>query len=370
MTEFDELLQPYLSLFSGCKNPLAFFDSTLKCTGERGGLFVTGENLLSFVREPVPNPMHELTEASVYKDDRFWCCRIMPVKNSAGESEAYICEFISADAARSMSERADIASKLLPLFNAVEYNSAKIWKNTEKLRTAMRSGGNFEQLSGVLEIEAAMSNISAVCTNAYEYADMLSGSQNAASIDAGSLCRRLGEQCNAALAKCGRRIEVLIEPDDLTIYADSRRAAVALVNAVQNALLYSPRDTEPIMAVYRTKFRSREFVEIRITNENVMFTSRDFKDKVDINFSYQRLGFGVPIIERFARASGGRFSMNDENGRVVVTLTLPAAPAEYGSEIRLNSPSFTDYSTGVPELAEIMMREVVQFFGEKSEVHS
>ena len=367
---YDELLKPYLSLFSGCGSPLVCFDSTLKCVWQSGGVFAVGDNLMSYLREPVPDPMHELTEASVYKDDKFYCCRIMPVKNEAGESDAYICELIGKEAARGIAERSDSLSDILPLYNAVEYNTAAVWKSAEKLRGALIGSRDYDSLSDVLEIEKAMSNISAACGNAFEYISMMYGSFSAVRIDAGALCRSLAEQCNAALAKCGRRIEPLIEPDDLTIYADSRRTVVALVNAVQNALLYSPRDSEPILAVYRRDIRGRSFVEIRLSNENIMFTSRDFKEKVDINFSYQRLGYGIPIIKRFAKACGGSFSMEDEGGRVVVTLTLPAAEEEFGSGLTLKSPEYCFYNTGVPDFTEIMMREVVQFFGEKEETHS
>lgn len=370
MINYNELLKPYLCLFSGSENPLAFLDSTLKCVGERGGVFRVGDNLLSFVREAIPNPMHDLTETSLYIKDKFWCCRIMPVKNAAGESDAYICELISFESARTISEKADLASQVLPVFNAVEFNSAKVWDNTDKLRKELREKGDFSSLSKVYEIEAAMANISSVSKNTFEYFNRSYDDQHFTEIDAGALIRWLGGRCNAALAKCGRRIEVITELEDLLIFADSRRAIVALVNAIQNAMLYSPVDTEPILAVYRAKYNGAYFVEIRITNENIMFTSRDFKDKVDINFSYQRLGYGIPIIKRFVQASHGRFSMEEENGKVILTMSLPAVPEKRGPICRLNSPEYVGYTTGTPDLTDILMREVVMFFGEKEELHS
>lgn len=359
-----DLIRPYISLFSGGSDPLICLDSTLKCVWERGGVFSVGDDLLSYVNGSIPNPMHDLTEACVCRDERSYCCRIMPIKNAAGESDAYICELLTSQRARSIGERADSVSDLLPLYNAVEYNSACVWKSAEKLRERFMQGGDYSNLSEALEIEKAMSNISAVCGNAFRYAEMLSDRGTTVRIDAGALCRKLGERCNAALAKCGRRIEVLIEPEDLTIYADSRRAVVALVNAVQNAMLYSPRDSEPIMAVYHSRQSGRDFVEIRLTNENVMFTAGDFKNNVDINFSSQRLGYGIPIIKRFASVCGGRFSMEDKDGKVIVTITLPAAGDSFGPLVTLNSPELGHYTTGKPDFTDVMMSEVVQFFGE------
>lgn len=364
-----DLFKPYYGLFSGSKDPVAYLDRGFVCVRETGGVLAVGENLLTYLREAVTNPVQTLTEVTMYKDERFFCCRIMPVKNESGESAAYICEFIGSESARSISERADCASDILPMFNSVEHNSSVIWRNAEKLHTSFQESGDYKRLAEVLEIELAMSNITSVWSNAYEYLNMLYSSQNKVVIDAGALCRALSERCNAALAKCGRRIEAVIEPENLTIFADSRRTVAALVNAVQNALLYSPRDSEPILAVYRAERDGRSYVDIRLTNENIMFTSKDFKEQVDINFCNQRLGFGIPLIKRFAKVCGGSFSMNDENGRVVVTLSLPAA-GEFADGRAFKSPYFSDYCTGIPDFTDIKLREVVQFFGEKEEIHS
>lgn len=360
---YEELLKPYFSLFSGSRNPVVYLNSDFVCVKETGGVMAVGENLISYLREPVTNPVANLTEVILYKNDYFYCCRIMPVRNNTGKIEAYICELVDSESARIISERADCASDILPLYNSVEYNSTVIWKSAEKLRSQLQENGDFKVLSEVLQIELAMSEIISVWSNAYEYMNMQYSSQNKTVIDAGGLCRALAERCNAALAKCGRRIDTIIEPESLFIYADSRRTIAALVNAVQNALLYSPRDSEPILAVYRTEKDGKAYVEIRLTNENIMFTSQDFKERFDINFCNQRLGFGIPLIKRFAKICGGIFSMTDENGKVVVTISLPEA-SDYSGAGVLNSSYFTDYSTGVPDFVEVKMLEVVHFFGE------
>lgn len=351
------------------KNPLVCLDNRFCCV-QSDGLFQPGECLLSFIRETVPEPLGSVMETSLYRDEHFYCCRIYPIKNEIGESIAYICELLSAENARHIAELTEGPSDILPLYNAVEMNIAAIWKSAARLRESLMSSKDYANLSEVFSIEGAMSNISAVCGNAFEYADMLYNNQNFTAIDVGALCRTLEKRCNEALAKCGRRIEMLIEPENLTIYADSRRAVVALVNAVQNAMLYSPCDSEPVMAVYRTEVRGRSFVEIRVTNESSMFTSRDFKDGTEVNFSYQRLGYGIPIIKRFAAMSGGIFSMNEENGRVIVTITLPAADEYPTGSITMRTAEADEYNAGIPDFIEVMMREVVLFFGEKEKVEA
>ena len=138
------------------------------------------------------------------------------------------------------------------------------------------------------------------------------------------------------------------------------------MNALQNALLYSPRDTEPILSVYRRTEHGRAFVEIQVINENIMFTNKDFKDKVDINFSFQRMGFGIPIIKRFVQESGGRFDMRDANGRVILTMSLPGVPESHDDYVQFSEPGMEFYNADTPDLIDIMLMEVVKFFGEKS----
>ena len=363
-TSKGDIYSPYISALSG-ENPLVCLDNRF-CVVRAEELLQPGERLTDYLSEIVPEPLSCVMETTLYKNEHYTCCRIYPIKNDIGESVAYICELISAEAARRISEHTEASADILPLYNAVEMNLAAVWHNSAGLRESLQRDKDYAKLSHVIAIEGAVSNISAVCGNASHYADMLYNSQKFAPVDAGALCRNIVQRCNAALAKCGRRVEAVIEPEDLTIYADSRRAVVALVNAVQNALLYSPRDSEPVIAVYRKEERGRIFVEFRVTNENSMLTSKDFSDGTEVNFSYQRLGYGIPIIKRFAAVSGGRFSMTDENGRVIVTITLPAAPADSSDIITMRNSEELHYDAGIPDLTDVMMREVVLFFGEKS----
>lgn len=365
MIDYKKLTAPYMSLFSGCEDRIAVLDSTLKCV-IGSSVIEVGENLLYIVRDPIPNPMHEITRASIARGEHIYGCRIMPVKNSAGESDAYLVETFTLEDLRPLAERADLASAILPMFNAVEYSSTDIWRAAKRLRQRSMKEKDYPLLSEALAIEGAMANISTVCRNTYEYANMLYNEHPAYVTDAADLCRVLGDKCNAALAKCGRHIDVLVELEDLNIRVNSHRAMVALMNALQNELLYSPRDTEPILSVYRRTEHGRAFVEIQVINENIMFTNKDFKDKVDINFSFQRMGFGIPIIKRFVQESGGRFDMRDANGRVILTMSLPGVPESHDDYVQFSEPGMEFYNADTPDLIDIMLMEVVKFFGEKS----
>ena len=288
VTSKEEIFKPYLCLFSGSK--VVCLDNRFCVVSCESSLLEPGECVLKSVRETVPEPLGVVMDTTLYKNEHFYCLRLHPIKNGIGETIAYIGEILDSGSVRGMMERTEGPSDILPLYNAVEMNSAAIWKHAANLRYGMVKAKDYTRLTEVLGIETAMSNLSSVCENAFNYAEMLYRTQRETVVDAGELCENLAKRCNAALAKCGRRIEALIDPGSLYIYADSRRAVVALVNAVQNALLYSPKETEPILTVCYRESRGRKFVEIRVVNESSMFSSKDFSGSVDVNFSYQRLG--------------------------------------------------------------------------------
>ncbi len=310
VTSKEEIFKPYLCLFSGSK--VVCLDNRFCVVSCEGSLLESGECVLKSVRETVPEPLGVVMDTTLYKNEHFYCLRLHPIKNGIGETIAYIGEILDSGSVRGMMERTEAPSDILPLYNAVEMNSSAILKHAANLRYGMVKAKDYTRLTEVLGIETAMSNLSSVCENAFNYAEMLYRTQRETVVDAGELCENLAKRCNAALAKCGRRIEALIDPGSLYIYADSRRS-------------------------------------------------------VDVNFSYQRMGYGIPIIKRFVQVSGGWFDMTEENGRVTVTISLPAAHYGSGAELPLRKPSAAQYDTGIPDFTEIMMREVVQFFGESAE---
>lgn len=337
-------------------------DRTLACTWSSSpGFFSEGMALQNIVRGRLDYPMRSVTTLRVLIRDEFYCAKITPLKNEYGDPWQYICEFIGGDEAAKITADTDMFAKVMPVFNALEYNIAGLWKSVNALRELNPAGDGAVQLAAA---ERSLSGIGSVTKNAFEYTDMIFGEKDAVTLDAAALSATLIKRCNAALAKCGRKVELLCDEGGLFINADCKHAIAALVNAVQNALLYSPRESVPILAVYRINAGRRSYVEFKFTNDNVMFTKKDFTEDINVNFSYQRIGWGIPIIKRFAEESGGRFSLEDDGGRVCVRLTLPSPVGELSADVALEQYSYVYYDTGVPDIVETKMREVAEFFGE------
>lgn len=351
------------SLCAEFPNAAALLDRTLSCIySSRPALFSEGMAFQSIVHGDLSYPMREFTQVRVMIRDEFYCARIVPIKNEYGDPWLYVCELVNASSATDIAADTDLFARALPVLNSIEYNLAGLWKNTNALGESL--GGDSAAAANIGALKSSLANIGSVTKNASEFAGMMFGEKDPVAIDAAALMTSLVRRCNAALAKCGRRVELLCDSTELIIGADCRHAVAALVNAVQNALLYSPRDSVPIIAVYRICEGKRAFVEFKFTNDNIMFTDKDFKDNVSVNFSYQRIGWGIPIIRRFAEESHGRFSIEDDGGRMCVRLTLPSPVGELSPEVSLEQFSYVYYNTGVPDILETKMREVAEFFGE------
>lgn len=352
--------QPILSMFSG-DNPLTLLDESYHCLYSSDGLFEVDSNIMGSVFGILSAPISSVTEVPVYKGGTFYCMRLYPLKGLCGE-DLYVGEIISRDSVMSMLGCMDASSKLLPLYNAVEMKVAEIWTSLTRVHAELLKADNLGSISDLLSAEKAVCYISSACINAYEFVNMQSREQSRAVIDAVYLCEKCIKRCNYALAKCGRRVSCFADSAELYIYADCHRAIVAVVNAVQNALLYSPRDTEPVVLIYSLHKGQRDYVEICVRNENIMFSKSEFCDEVDYNFNYQRLGYGIPIIKAFVKNSGGSFSMSEEEGTVSVKITLPAAHVNPGVCV-LRTSSSVDYQAEIPNFIDVMMSEVAVFFG-------
>ncbi len=359
-------LKQFIKMYSICPNTIIMLDYQFNCIHTTNAdLFPLGTHLSSFLCDhTVTNPLKRFVETIMFKNNTHYCIRIHPVTDELDEPWLYICEIIDADAALNISQKTDMFTNLLSTRETLEMSMAEIWRNISSIEYSLKEKQDYENLQSLYSIDKCTANIGSVTKNYHEYLIMLQSKPKTASVDLAALCRFLVKKCNAALAKCGRRVELLAEPDDLEVCIDQVHAVVALINSIQNSLLYSPVDTVPLIKVYRKQISHRNFVEISIINENIMFTRQDFKEKLDINFNYQRIGFGIPIIKAFMKESNGIFNLDMTGEKVVLTLTFKADNEGIHPKLRVENSEIFEYKCSIPDFTEIKMREVVAFFGE------
>lgn len=343
----------------------AILDRQMRCAAFFGReLLALGESLAEHAADPLVYPLKEACSARILLRGECFCADIEPIRNEAGDAALYLCTFTDTRRALEAAGKTDALMKLVPLCGTIETNFAAMWGLMSELEKHFEQAGDFATVSKMLSMRSALSLIGSASASLYEYTSMLSVAPSVRRIDAAGFCEMLVKRCNAALAKCGRYVEFAAEPELAPIRVDARHAMCALVNAIQNALLYSPRESVPVVAVMTEKTGARRYVVIRVSNETSLFTAMDFRTLQNVEYSYQKSGVGLAVIERFVNECGGRLAISEEGGRYVLTLTFAAAD-NAADTVRFEAPVQAQYDTGVPDLLELCMAKVAEVFGEK-----
>ncbi len=278
-----------------------------------------------------------------------------------GYREFYVAELFSYDDVFDMAVNVNIYEKILPFIGCFEYNIAILLGTVTSLKKRLKSEERYEDLKSFASIEKSSMQLSAASKNIFQYANMFYLKTKHERINTYALVEGIINRCNQALVDIGRRIEFISQIDDYSISANQSHCITALINAIQNALLYSPVDCDPTVIVTKTLIQEKEYAVIMVKNRCRVRSENDEKTP-DLNFSNQRIGCGIPIIKRFAEESGGIFDMEEDKGIMTVTLKIPMIVKNKSSEIVFGEDFYSYYDTGIPDIIDLKMFEVIEFF--------
>ncbi len=264
----------------------------------------------------------------------------------------YMGEILSANEVSFISEYTDRMSSHAAMYSSMEYELAAVWKSKHALEQLL-SESSEEVRELIRRMERPLYRVSAGSRNVYEYLSMMYSARRNTVVDMARMCRELVIRCNESLSACGRHVELRLPQDEkLYIRADIRHAVAAVLNAVQNALLYSPKATVPLLEVRRSGRR------ILITTENENSRVSDAAAAVCV----MRGGYGIPIIRRFAALSGGELNMSLEADIAVVRMDIPAATDEEIAEYALEEAVLYRFEDGAPDYVQLQMMIVEDMY--------
>lgn len=334
----------------------SLLDRELKCVMAcEGSPLSPGDDVASMLHEPPSLPLMCRYCGAVTIHGDFYCVRIFPLQNE----EQCICEVLSGVDISALSASADCASKMIPALSAVKFSVNNMHHDIHLLKEYTSSDLGVANIIGSLENNLA--RITSLVSNGMELLSMRNIPTRKVLFDVSELCKKLVLRCNTVLSQCDRCLDYIESGEKLYVRADSRRAVVALVNAVQNALLYSPRDTVPLLAFYSHNDGNTKYVMIRLENENVMYTGSEAKPE-EIDFCSQREGFGLPLIKCFAQLAGGSAQLDCTRQKTTLVLKLPMADISEAEGYRLENTLVAEYCDDIYEPIEYRMMEVVHLF--------
>lgn len=134
----------------------------------------------------------------------------------------------------------------------------------------------------------------------------------------------------------GHRVEIMLPPEDVTVYVDPIRIGMALTNVLNNAVRFTPPNGR---IVIEAELRNSQEVWVKITDNGIGLTQeqteRVFEEFYQVEDHMTRryggLGIGLSIVRVLIEAHGGRVwaSSPGLNQGASFTLTLPLMqPAE------------------------------------------
>ena len=173
---------------------------------------------------------------------------------------------------------------------------------SEELRRTAEDNLWYDMIVRLYRIENTVKNMYAESCNMFRYFTAKEG-EPAAVVDAVYLVGSLVERCNLFLAKCGRELRFLCDCESLEIAVNARHAVEALLNAIQNALLYSPRDCEPTVTMSSAEKDSVRYMRLSISNESSVSFGRESSERLGFDFGHRHMSYGIPIIREFVGAT-------------------------------------------------------------------
>ena len=340
----------------GFSNPVIIMDNQFRCAySNKPKLIPQESSMISTFQKTVVLPIDEVQITMAVIKGCFYSARLVPL-----DEDLCLCEFFDQSTILSLAENTNIYDKILPIVNDVEFNTAALWRGYSVLRSRLEAEENTDGIRCALDFEKYLTSLNSVTKNMSEYVNMMFYTPRANSVvELASLMKGVVERCNTILAASDRYIDLVCDPEEIYINAEARHVICAVVNAFQNALMYSPRDCVPKVTLFKPQ-GNEKCVQLKILNDNLMYVDQKHGEEPGKNFDHQRLGYGIPIIKRFTELVGGSFEFGEMDGRAQAVITIPIVNEPTIGVFK--SSQFVYYKTDIPDILELKMLEVNELF--------
>lgn len=332
--------------------PTAVFDSNFKCVYSKDELIKLKSKASLYAKNNyIPESRDFFTTIFMIKGVQY-CAKILKTDGY------YICGLFNSRELGAMARNTDFFSKILPSIDVVNCNVAHLCELANEIN-------NNDFL--VAKMKRSLLKAQRVTQSIFEYAYVYLKEPDYVKIDCYDMINSLVKRCNTLLSKIGRHID--FEGDDKTplyIGADSRHAMSAFISALQNSLLYSKRDHIPLVTLSKYVEGNETYAVLKIVNEISYYNLRP-NEVHERNFAGNKIGCGIPIIERFVEECNGQFEFKEENEKAYTLIKLPTIKVYKQEMFVFESGEYVPYETGIPDFLELQISEVIDLFGDDND---
>lgn len=362
ITEEKDDLSPEIRKFAEkmCRRsafPAVIVDDQLKCVFSSSQKLIPVNTLLSMmINVPVEMPLKKETDRILRLEKESYCARFIPI------SKNYcFCEILGIYDVLTLASYTNLYPALEQRFSLFEVS----YDNLNNIISNMIDGlpikeklKNLQSIDAFAELSKQKSYISGMSNFAFM---AFSQSGKDEPIDALDLLKWLVDNSNNALAESEKSLDFVADAGEYYILTNHRYVIIAMLNAIHNALLYSPEKAFPVVSLSKSRVDSERSIMVQVIN-SVSNNISDGTGKVD--FVSQRCRLGIPIIKKFVQRAGGNFCFIQNNTTNVLQVSIPEyIPKDPGLVFKSSSPDF--YDLGIHDIINEMMMEIVSIFPKK-----
>lgn len=343
--------------------PMLIVDDQLFCVYSSCSKLVPVGTMISlFIKEPIEIPLKKERDVILIREDVSYCARFIPI-----DKKYSFCQLLSVSDIMTMAAYTDMYSAIEGRFFLLDECSGNIKKYAEKMFDGLPPKTKLKNMQ-MLDLNAEISKLNFLLNSMSDYAYMaLSSNSVDEIIDTHAMVEWLINKSNAVLSECGKCLEFITEIGAYFIYSNQRYAIIAILNAMQNALLYSPISDVPIVSLTKSERDNKKYIVVQIVNSIESFTKAD--EKSDPDFICRRCGLGIPLIKKFVQRAGGEFYFEKSGSKARVGIMIPEYIPEDKDTFEMEGGKFSMYDFGGRNIVEDMMQDVISSIAKKKKPH-
>lgn len=292
-------------------NPVLLIDKNFNCAYcNKKNFCKLGSSLAGCFQKSITLESDRVENTFMVYKSRHYCARISPISE-----DLFLCELFSSDDAIEISKYTDLYMEAERVIASSDRNIIDALNKLDKIEKSFFDIEPAENFENILTLGKPLISIKKTITNIRMYINMHVNNSNKTVIDIKEMILDFQRFFNTELHSIGRSINIIDSEDTFFVSVDKRYAISAILNVFQNAVFYSPRDSVPVVSLYKEK--SQGMVVIQIRNDTSTYGKRKSKLEDDQG------GLGFAIIKRFIEDAEGEIDFENTPGNFVVRIKLP-----------------------------------------------
>lgn len=350
--------QNCVSFCNNFQNPTAILNSNLDCMYcNKDSVIRVGQNLGVFIMEYVRLPITQSVKLKTMINNEMYCARITPLWD-----ELFLAEFLNSKELFTLFECTSIDYSMFTMISSLYSKINELTLRINKLENQLKNCDYSYNQAEFSRISSLINSLSLYITHIKECISLFFDQIEQRPVDIFAITKAIIDRSNSKLASVDRSIYLIDNRIADFVASNFRHLVYIIASALQNALLYSPRNCIPVVALSSSLLDAKRYIILTIRNDSALFVNDKSGEAVDVEFSSQRLGLGIPMMKKFAEKYGGLFRMEKEGNSVLVEFRLPAYIPKGDELDRVECDGFEFGEYGDAEIIDLLMQDVINCY--------